>query len=50
MDRAEVAATSWDTWASSASSMRPWCYGAERAARRKDTGRAARPPRAGYVI
>lgn len=26
-DRAEVAATSRDTWASRASSMEPWCYG-----------------------
>ena len=32
-DRAEVAATSRETWASSASSMRPWCYGAGRTAR-----------------
>lgn len=48
-DRAEVAATARDTWASSASSMLPWCYGAERAARPRGTGPDA--PRGGpYAV
>ncbi|GAA5205316.1 hypothetical protein GCM10023323_12100 [Streptomyces thinghirensis] len=41
-DRAEVAATSRDTWANRASSMQPWCTG-----KGGTTHRSARCPRGG---